>query len=241
MSKVNIVLIGGSVEAMVMAHSLIDEHNVFLIELEAEFGLPALHPGRIVDPNLLTSYLTDEQQSFLSLQSNEDGFGCRWDWLLKHLAANIARQGVVCLSRTRIVSCVQQGDQYSIELSPTERDVPTHLIADRVIVMTPPHRSGPGQRTHHLHPDTPESFPYPEVTEWCGGTVITRDMNEAPNPTFTLTRGDGMTELWWPTPTSWMPPQGFIESVNTLLPSDKDELSFDAVVHRVHHYLSNFV
>ena len=107
--------------------------------------------------------------------------------------------------------------------------------------MTPPHRSGPGQRTHHLHPDTPESFPYPEVTEWCGGTVITRDMNEAPNPTFTLTRGDGMTELWWPTPTSWKPPQGFIESVNTLLPSDKDELSFDAVVHRVHHYLSNFV
>ena len=53
----NIVLIGGSVEAMVMAQSLIDEHNVFLIELEAEFGLPALHPGRIVDPNLLTCLL----------------------------------------------------------------------------------------------------------------------------------------------------------------------------------------
>ena len=241
MIDVNIVLIGGSVEAMVMAHHLVDDHNVFLIELEAEFGLPAMHPGCIVNPDLLASYLTDEQQTFLSLHPNAAGYGCRWDWLLKHLAANIARRGVVCLSRTRILSCTQHDTQFSFELSPTERDVPTHLIADRTLVMTPPHRSGPGQRTHHLVPDTPESFPYPDVVEWYGGTVLTRDTADAPHPNLLLSRADGMTELWWPEAMTWTPRQGFIETARVLLPAQASELSFDAVVARVRTYLSRFV
>ena len=82
--------------------------------------------------------MTDEQQNFLLLSENEHGWGCRWDWVLKHLAANISRKGVQCFTRTRILSCSKENKEYILELSSTERHLPTHLTADRVIVMSPP-------------------------------------------------------------------------------------------------------
>ena len=89
----NVILIGGTIEALVLAHHLQAEHHVIIIELEAELGLPVMHPGRVVNPELLNEYMTDEQQNFLLLSENEQGWGCRWDWVLKHLAANISRKG----------------------------------------------------------------------------------------------------------------------------------------------------
>ena len=46
------------------------EHHVIIIELEAELGLPVMHPGRVVN-RLLNEYMTDEQQNFLLLSENE--------------------------------------------------------------------------------------------------------------------------------------------------------------------------
>ena len=237
----NVVLIGGTVEALVLAHHLVREHRVHVIEIEAELGLPAMHPGRIIQPNILNEYMTEEQQAFLLMSQNEHGWGCRWDWLLKHLAANASRDGVVCMTRTRILSCSKHGDQYSIELSTSERDLPTHLIADRVYHMNQTPDSSPGLRKHTLVPSQPLSFPSPPSAVWDGGTVLTADAETAPRTDLRLSRGDGMTELWWKDELAWEPPRGFFERTTAVLPTDPNELCFDSIVSRVRAFLHEAV
>ena len=237
----NIVLIGGTVEALLLAYHLQDNHDVYLIELEAELGLPVMHPGCVIEPGLLETYMTEEQQSFLLLSQSKHGWGCRWDWVLKHLAANVARKGVMCLTRTRILSCTQQNTQYVVELSSSERDLPTHLVADRVLLMSQPETQGPGRRHHNLEPHQPEAFPVLTTALWKSGTLLTEDAQHAPTTELQLQRGDGMTELWWKGEMTWTPPRGFFETCSVVLPSDGTQLSFDAVVHRVLAFLKNFV
>ena len=58
----DIVLIGGSIEALLLSIELVNEHNVSIVELEAEIGLPVHHPGRIVDLKLLDGFFTDQQK-----------------------------------------------------------------------------------------------------------------------------------------------------------------------------------
>lgn len=237
----NVILIGGTIEALVLAHHLQSEHHVIIIELEAELGLPVMHPGRVVNPELLHAYMTDEQQNFLLLSENEQGWGCRWDWVLKHLAANISRKGVQCFTRTRILSCSKENEEYILELSSTERHLPTHLTADRVIVMSPPQTSGPGLRQHCLEPSQPEQFPGNDGVGWKGVTVLTEDAKEAPYTDLHLNRGDGMTELWWKEEITWEPPRGFFESTSVVLSANPDELSFDGVVSRVLDFVADSV
>jgi hypothetical protein len=237
----NIVLVGGTIEALVLAHHLQEHHQVFLVEIEAELGLPVLHPGRVIQQDVLDVYMTKEQQSFLLFSPNPHGWGCRWDWVLKHLAANVARQGVMCFTRTRILSCTKQGEQYSLELSSSERSLPTHLIADRVVIMNHPHTTGPGRRRHRFQPDQPPYFPQNETAEWNGGTVLSEDAKQAPATELRLERADGLTELWWKGDMEWQPPRGFFESSSAMLSPDIDELSFDGVVSRVLAFLPKVV
>ena len=236
-----IVLIGGTIEALLLSIELSSEHDVFIVELEAEIGLPVHHPGRILDPSWLHDYFTEEQISFLELKANEDGWGCRWDWVMKHLAANAARQDVLFLTRTRIQSCTEDERTYLLELTSSERSTPTHMVVDRIVVMTNPSTAAPGGRSHHLTPSTPPAFPSSERTEWFGGTVLSGDVDETTNADLILSRGDGMTELWWSTPHSWVPSHGYLEQCRVLLPTNKTELSLDSVLSRVRDYLIEFV
>ena len=48
---VHVVLIGGSIEALLLSIELSSQHNVTIVELEAEIGLPVQHPGRIINPS----------------------------------------------------------------------------------------------------------------------------------------------------------------------------------------------
>ena len=82
----NIVLVGGTLEALLLSAELIKDHDVSIIEIEAEIGLPVHHPGRVIDRSLLDQYMDSEQQSFLKLKTNEQGWGCRWEWIVKHVA-----------------------------------------------------------------------------------------------------------------------------------------------------------
>ena len=237
---VRVVLIGGSIEALLLSIELSSQHDVTIIELEAEIGLPVQHPGRILDPLELQHYLTDDQISFLELKENNDGWGCRWDWVMKHFAAVAARRQVSFFTRTRIQSCTEHDNTYVLELTSSERTTPTHLIADRVVLMTD--QSGaPGGRVHHLSPSRPSEFPSPESTEWFGGTVLSEDADAATGADLMLARGDGMTELWWSTSSSWVPQRGYLEQCRVNLPSKKSELSLDSVMSRVRDFLTEFV
>ena len=239
--NVDVVLVGGSIEALLLSLELVSDHNVSIVELEAEIGLPVQHPGRIIDRASIANLFTDEQQSFLELKENEDGWGCRWEWVMKHTAANAARRGVNFLTRTRIRSCTQHDATYVLELTSTERTTPTHIAADRVVLMRHPSKTAPGGRDHTFLPSPPPTFPSPQLTEWFGGTVLTADAHTDVGADLVLERKDATTELWWSTPTSWSPPQGFLEQCRVHLPKDTAELSLDSVMSRVRDFVPHFL
>ena len=236
-----IALIGGTIEALVLAHHLLEKNDVIIIEMEAELGLPVNHPGRVIDPNLLDTYFTSEQQTFLSLQSNSDGWGCRWDWIMKHLAANIARDGVQFLTRTRVLSSTKKNQTIHLELTSTERDKPTILTVDRLVLTESSEKRGPGNRQHSLFPHSPITLSFPDTVPWFGGTVVSEDATSAPGPNLCLSRADGMTELWWLDRPLWSPSRGFIEQCTPHLSEDPEDLSFDSAVLRALERLSTFV
>lgn len=239
--SVHIALIGGSIEALLLSLELIGDHSVSIIELEAEIGLPVQHPGRIVDPSCLDGFFSDEQQSFLELKQNEHGWGCRWDWVMKHTAAIAARRGVSFLTRTRIRSCTQHDETYIIELTSTERTTPTHIVTDRVVLVTNPSAGAPGGRRHVLSPSIPQSFPAPQSIEWFGGTVLTADIEGNTGAHLVLERSDDTTELWWPAVATWTPSRGFLEQCRVQLPQDISQISLDSVMSRVRDFRSDFV
>lgn len=236
----DIVLIGGSIEALLLSIELVNEHNISIVELEAEIGLPAHHPGRIVDLKSLDGFFTDQQQSFLELKENQDGWGCRWEWVMKHTAAIAARRGVSFLTRTRIRSCTRHDASYVLELTSTERTTPTHIVADRVVLMSQP-STAPGGRDHTLLPSTPLAFPSPQLIEWFGGTVLTTDVRNDVGADLVLKRNDGTTELWWSTTPPWTPPRGFLEQCRVRLPEDTAKLSLDSVMSRSRDFAADFL
>ena len=239
--SLRIALIGGTIEALILAHHLLEKNDVVIIEMEAELGLPVNHPGRVIDQNLLETYFTSEQQTFLALQSNPDGWGCRWDWIMKHLAANIARHGVQFLTRTRVLSSTKKNQTIHLELSSTEREKPTLLIVDRFVLTESSEKRGPGNRQHSLSPHPPTVLPFPITVPWFGGTVVSEDASTAPNPDLLLSREDGMTELWWLNKPSWTPNRGFIEQCTPYLSKNPDDLSFDSAVLRTLEQLPTVV
>jgi len=240
-SDMHVVLVGGTAEALLLSYHLAADHTVSIVELEAELGLPVQFPGRVIDKDLLSEYFTDDQISFLMLHSNPDGWGCRWDWIVKHLAANVARKGVQCYTRTRVLSCTSTDAGTVVNLSGSERDLPSHLYADRVIAMRPLESVGPGRRRHEWTPNPPERFPEGGLNTWFGGSVLPIDAQTAPSPDLKLARADNITELWWSTPPSWTPSHGYFEQCELQLPSSVDLLSFDAVISRVRGFLNTFV
>ena len=114
------------------------------------------------------------------------------------------------------------------------------MIADRVVLM-PGQTGAPGGRSHHLSPSQPSGFPSLETTEWFGGTVLSGDADATTGADLMLARGDGMTELWWSTSSSWVPQRGYLEQCRVHLPCEKSELSLDSVMSRVRDFLTKFV
>ena len=233
----NIVLIGGTIEALLVAEHCSKDHTVSIIEIEAELGLPSVHPGRFIDVDLFKSYFTEEQLEFLCMQANSEGWGCRWDWVLKHLAANVARQGVQFFTRTRVLSSTKHDEKIILELNSSERATPIRLISDRVVLFSDPSTGGPGGKNHNFHPSQPETFhPLPSVS-WFGGTVLSKDVESPNSAELVIQRADGMTELWWKGSPTWKPTHGFIEQCTNYLSPDVNHLSFDSVVGRVRAFL----
>lgn len=237
----NIALIGGTIESLLVAEHFSRDHKVYVIEIDAEIGLPAVHPGRATDIDTLGSYFSESQLNFLALHENPDGWGCRWDWILKHLAANAARAGVEFLTRTRILSSTLSENKILLQLSSSERDKPIQLAVERLISFSASSSIGTGGKTHSTQPHEPELFhALPSVT-WFGGTVLSKDASDSTGAELQIKRGDGMTELWWKKKPTWNPPHGFIEQCSSELSPDSSDLSFDSVVSRVRAFLHQSV
>ena len=212
------VLIGGTVEALLLSLKLSTDHEVFIVEMEAEIGLPARHPGRVIDVQKLSNFFSTESIDFLSLQHNEHGWGCRWEWVSKHLAAKAARNNVTFLTRTRILSHQHTGEHHLLHLSHNERDFPHHLEVDHVVSMSKNALIGPGQRRHTIDLNDIQHYPFPPSRSWFGGTLPTSSLPTSIEADLVLSRSDGLTECWWSKSPTWHPQVDTLKHVRLIYP-----------------------
>lgn len=234
--NVHLVLIGTSLDALLLADRLASDHTITMIEIEAEIGMPVHHPGRFLDKTQCSAYFTEQQQEFFALKQNPDGWGCRWEWVLKFLSHRVAAKGVTCLIRTRVLDASSDESGHVLHLSENERNQPSTLMADLVIDCSTNEKT-PGLRKHNLEAANILPYTYGELALWHGMIVLQSDLHEPSGAVLTLGRADGLTELWWNHEPEWTPTNGALEQCETYLPSSERELSFDAAVARTSGFI----
>jgi len=237
-----VALVGSNLDTVLLALMLRHRHDIIIIEQEAEMGLPAMHPGRILDPIQLEEWLSPAQIKFLSLREGLHGFGCRWEWMVKFFAALAATNGIHCRTRTRITAIEPDDEGFLLHFSSREREEIESLHVHRLVNTTAISQPGPGLRHHESLLEHAETYLQPEHScRWKGGIVVTATQSDWPQDVrLNLPRSDGTTELWWDTPTTWMPQQGFIEQCEVTLAADVDALSFDAMLRKASHFVECF-
>lgn len=236
----NIGIIGGSLEGILLSLQLASNHQITVFELDAEIGTPAWHPGYIVNPDLLDAFLTKEQRSFLMLEECADGWGMRWEWLMKHLTILAAQRGVSLRTRTRILHSTRDGECIVVETSSNETSQASVFSFD-LLINTQNSNQKPGGLQHLINLNHTTQYPFEDSISWFGG-ILSQHHLPSPvplSPELILPRSDNLTELWWNSDEHWTPKQGYIEEIRISLPKDKSKVSFDAMYQKTTEFLHN--
>ena len=192
-----ILCIGGSIANLIAAHHMSSKHEVTLIDVHAEIGMPCSHPGFILELDSLKPYMTEEQMEFLKPHSNEPGWGLRSEWLTKLLALNVAEQGVNIHTRTRITSIEKKDEEYLVSFQgagPTSKSI---LVFDNIIDGSTHVPPAPGALQHTFEETLDLLSPdFGVRTEWFGGTTLTTDCIELPEACWRFDRSGGLSEVW---------------------------------------------
>ena len=238
--NMNVGIIGGTLDALLLALHYRKHATVSVFEIDAELGLPITHPGRILNPSILNEYFTPEQIEFLKLAENLDGWGCRWEWIMKHMTTVTASEGVDIYPRTRVLSMERNREQILLTTTKNERNQPDSFIFD-LVISTSPTSQKPGRLQHNIDESLVLSYTNQDSVPWFGGTLLTlhHPFSSMPKPELTLSRSDGQTEVWWKGACPWTPPTGYLETCSGKLHPSADELSFDATIERVNGFIDS--
>ena len=225
------MLVGGTISNLVTAIELSQTHDVTVVELNAEIGLPCVSPGHIRDLDVLEPYLTPEQLAFLQPFSFEAGYTLRSEWVLKHLGTHAAQKGVDILTRTRISDSFTTDDGFLIEFIGAGRARSgqvegKYLVDDRQWTYI-----APGSKVHNI-----DSLEYKVVPSFGvfipmnGGTALHSDCLDLPSEIYSLPRHEGLTEVWQEN-FDWLPKRGWIETVQCSLPQKHLNRDIDAQIN----------
>tara|TARA_Y100000994_G_C15692827_1_gene442221 strand:- start:354 stop:1076 length:723 start_codon:yes stop_codon:yes gene_type:complete len=231
-----ILCIGGSIANLIAAHHMSSKHEVTLIDVHAEIGMPCSHPGFILELDSLKPYMTEEQMEFLKPHSNEPGWGLRSEWLTKLLALNVAEQGVNIHTRTRITSIEKKDEEYLVSFQgggPTSKSI---LVFDNIIDGSTHVPPAPGALQHTFEETLDLLSPdFGVRTEWFGGTTLTTDCIELPEACWRFDRSGGLSEVWMEGTPSWAPQHGWIEQISSPLSFNASQRTIDAQITEGKH------
>ncbi len=226
----SVVLLGGTFSNLITAIELSQTHNVTIIELNAEIGLPSISPGHIRDQELLNHYLSSEQINFLQLHAFDDGFTLRSEWGLKHLAVHAAKIGVEIFTRTRITHCVETIDGFSIKFQGAGSNRSDGIDCHSLINDIQWTYQAPGAKHHALSDSKKIHTPnFGTFGPMYGGTALKNDCQNVPNGITLLPRFEGLTEVWQ-TSENWKPEKGWIETIDCSLPTSIEKRCIDAQI-----------
>lgn len=190
--------------------------------------MPTSQPGFLKNLDVLSPYLTEEQIEFLRPHQSQDGWGLRSEWLTKHLAMNAAQQGAIILTKTRITSITMDGERYVVVVQGGGPSPRSTLIFDHIIDASMYVPGAPGNLKHHLEGASNLIVPeFGAPTAWFGGTALTTDCQNIPNNIWNFERAEGLCEVWFDGEPTWTPKHGWIEQVNSNLPTDQKHRTID--------------
>ena len=225
-----IIFIGGTFANLTAALELVDTFKIKMFELNAEIGLPSKSPGHIHDSSLLSEYLTTEQMQFLDLHSFQDGYTLRSEWGLKHLAVQAAKMGIEIFTRTRITSCFETPEGFTIEYQGGGPNDSGQLDCHYLVNDIQWTYQAPGAKQHMLPNSNNILVPqFGEFVEMHGGTALSKDCTNLPEDAYILPRSEGLTEVWQ-FEENWNPHHGWIETIQNSLPIQAEKRCIDAQI-----------
>jgi len=218
-----IVIVGGSFEGLFLALNICQNHDVAIIELQPEIGIPNDRPALIHSEELLNEL--NIPMNHPMLQSNQTTYGItfRLEWLMKLLTIQCSQQNIAIFTRTRIIEH-NYDHHHIIHVSSEQQEI----VADVLIDARWPGRSFPGRKNHVLKNDKIDLVLIGQQfsTPWVGRTypIQKGDFSQA---SIILPRADSLVETWWK---KEMAPNDslHIEQVQIVGPKNIADLSLDS-------------
>ena len=235
----NIVILGGSIEGLILSILSAKQHNVTLIDIHPEIGFPCTIPGWVENLEVLQKYLNDDEIEQLNIFQNTNGFAISGEWLFKLLTIKAAQSGVNILVRCRVTNVERSDGKTTVQFFGGNNDGEGEICCDNFFDLTEFSAIAPGNLQHNHTKSSSQTNPRKKVHRW-GGIALSKDCQNNPTePILQLIRNDGLCELWYEEKPSWTPPSGWIEIMKNTAPKPINDMSIDnSITHGEHLFHS---
>jgi hypothetical protein len=207
-----ITITGGGLIGLFCADILSSNHDVTIIEINAEIGFPANFPGIIKQNNNLSKLLDSEELSNLYIFDNNNQINFRTEWFVKLLSHKLAKNKVDIIHRTRIESTSINKKQLNLELKGSDSNK-KYLITDKLLNFSDSLILGPKGQIHTID-DNLDQIINPKIPtkQFFVRTCLRNNISNLNNSKLVIERSDGLAEVWYEIGEKQTPKQGWIES-----------------------------
>ena len=223
----DIVIVGGSIEGLILSILCAPNHNVTLIDIHPEIGFPCVIPGWVEKREILQKYLVDEEITHLKFLQNPNGFALRGEWLFKILTIKAAQLGVRILLRCRVTKVEHSSTKTTISTVGGNNNRDGTINCDKMFDLTEYTAQAPGKLQHTMTKSQDRLNPKQSFHHWGGLALSGEIQNTIIEPKLQLMRDDGLCEFWYDEKPTWQPKTGWIEIVQNTIPKALGEMSID--------------
>ena len=208
----SITITGGGLIGLFCADILSSNHDVTIIEINAEIGFPANFPGIINQSNNISKVLDSQELSNLYIFDNGNQINFRTEWFVKLLSHKLAKNKVDIIHRTRIESTSINKNQLNLELKGSDSNK-KRLICDKLLNFSESLITGPKGQTHTINESLDQIInPKIPAKQFFVGTCLRTNLSNLNNSKIIIERSDGLAEVWYELGEKETPTQGWIES-----------------------------
>ena len=223
----NIVIVGGSIEGLILSILSAEEHNVTLIDIHPEIGFPCTIPGWVEKNETLQKYFNNDQLKQMNVFQNNEGFSVSGEWLFKLLTIKAVRAGVNVLLRCRVTNVDSSGKETAIQYVGGINSGKGQINCDIFFDLTDYCALSPGNLQHNITTSKPNKPKQPQIKNWGGVALLGDCQNNKLQPILELIRKDGLCELWFEEKPTWTPSSGWIETMQNTTPKPLAEMNID--------------
>ena len=208
----SITITGGGLIGLFSADILSSNHDVTIIEINAEIGFPANFPGIISENNNISKLLDSQELSNLYIFDNDNQINFRTEWFAKLFSHKLARNKVDIIHRTRIESTSINKNQLNLELKGSDSNV-KNIITDKLFDFSESLITGPKGQKHIIDSKSNKIIkPNIPTKQFFVGTCLRNNLSNLNNSKLIIERSDGLAEVWYELDEKETPTQGWIES-----------------------------